>query len=85
MRIETHTPHADSMIQVAAVSDLFFNYEHPNRDKLYAPPPEQRSFTEEEKAAALLEDARNFASTLLNATGLLVTPEDLVRDYLNRE
>lgn len=82
--------HEDSLIQQASLSDLFFNYEHPERDALYrsrgTPTQSVRDvISEEDERAALLKDAMSFAAVLKNGTGMLLEPAELVDDYLSRE
>lgn len=69
------------------LSDLYFNFEHPQRDKLYAATDGKKGgdISDEELAAANLADAREFA-------GILGIPEshreefvaELVEDFCKR-
>jgi hypothetical protein len=73
-----------------ALSDLFFNYEHPRRDALYGTGTDKWPIvpTEEVERAALVEDAVDFLDTvrpiLMPDVLLGVTPESLADDFLNR-
>jgi hypothetical protein len=61
------------------ISDLFFNYEHTALDGYFASTDEPDQFSDEAKAA-LLEDAKEFASILNDQ----VDAAWLVEDYLKR-
>lgn len=62
----------------AQLSDLFFNYDHPKRDKLYE---SDADFTEAELNEALLDDAKEFCSVV----GLgLQCAQALVDDFQHR-
>lgn len=75
------------MTRNAALSDLFFNYDHPARDKLLREKvsDDGADYTDEEMWDALREDAVGFAMTLRLATGITIAPEVLVDDFLARE
>ena len=45
-------------------SDLFFNFEHPERDKLFKATKHEDTLSEEEVRAALLKDATEFLTVL---------------------
>lgn len=81
----------NEVTRLAAISDLFFNYDHPARDRLY----DERSAAEKkagqslpgiaEYRAAILSDATDFAKTFQLATGQTIDPEALADDFLDRE
>jgi hypothetical protein len=61
-----------------AISDLFFNYDHPDYDAL----PEDAS--EEDADAALLKAAEEFAASCKSAFGVNIDTAALVEDFKGR-
>lgn len=59
------------------ISDLFFNYD--TDDSAY-----HKAKTDEERHAARLESAKMFAGSVERAFGVIVAPEDLVKDFFGR-
>lgn len=89
MNVIMDLPADNPVVQTAALSDLFFNYEHPTRDRLYqrhgTPTKNARAvISEEDERAALLADATAFAETLRLATGVILDPPALADDFLAR-
>jgi hypothetical protein len=76
-------PEVDGLTRQAALSDLFFNYEHPARDALYNKDLDA-DVSEEDEREALFLDAQDFANTLRWATGVQLDPRELVDDFLRR-
>lgn len=79
--IGQNLPHEDGLIREAALSDLFFNYQHDN----YAKSRDSEDEGPDDLMAALRLDAVDFANTLRLATGFVLDPDELVADYLGRE
>ncbi len=87
-------PHPLPEIQMASLSDLFFNYDHPSLDAFYRSKVTEHDDPaaalmatiddRDEEQAALLADAKDFADTLDNATGIKLDPEALVADFFSR-
>ena len=67
----------------AQLSDLFFNYEHPERDKLYKITKENESIAEEDLQQALLNDAKNFCDVIGKGDDEVLIAE-LVKDFQHR-
>lgn len=86
--ISTTLPPPDSLLQQASMSDLFFNYDHPE-DYRFNAGRDGDGLSDDDyntaRRAALMLDAEGFAETLRNATGIDVIPSELVEDYLARE
>lgn len=84
--IGQNLPHEDGLIREAAMSDLFFNYDHPNyRASRTSEDLNHGPDTEAEVKAALRLDAEDFVNTLHLATGFILDPDELVADYFERE
>lgn len=81
MRVTQTTPHPDPLFQVAALSDLFFNYECPHYNAFLTNDSEG---DDRDGHDGLLKDAEEFSAMLKNATGFELAPADLVTDYFNR-
>jgi hypothetical protein len=81
--IEKLTPFntLDSMVSMAAISDLFFNYEHPAYDGAHK---DGASPSDEDLYAAAYVDAQDFAGTFENATGISLSPGLLAADFIGR-
>lgn len=79
--IGQNLPHEDGLIREAAMSDLFFNYDHPNYREACA----SEDLPEAGTKAALRLDAEDFVNTLHLATGFILDPDELVADYFERE
>lgn len=62
------------------LSDLFFNFDHPQRDALYR--PKDADFTHEELMSAITEDAKEFAAVLGIENEAFVT--ELADDFQRR-
>lgn len=76
--------------RLAAVSDLFFNYDHPARDALLQKHGTPTiNITErvgrDNYREAVAKDAADFCKTFAIATGITLNVDDVVSDYLDRE
>jgi hypothetical protein len=75
---------------LAGLSDLFFNYEHPEYDKLVDSQKKSFSRDQDARRAALVTDATDFRTTLdLALEGysinlILPSAEDFADDFLAR-
>lgn len=71
-----------------AMSDLFFNYEHPEWDALFRAEAETNGLvagpTAADFDAALLKDATEFAAVVTGSTDTGTLPQDLVADFKAR-
>lgn len=67
-------------LSAAAFSDLFFNHEHPERDRLYKG---DNDFEDGEERAALIKDAMEFCS-IIGYSGDTELAEQLADDFLDR-
>lgn len=75
------------MIAAAAVSDLFFNHEHPRYDALLAEHNRKKQPTSPEYddvEAALRQDAAEFATLVNDAFGIELDAEALAADCHRR-
>ena len=52
------------MLSAGQLSDLFFNYDHPARNKLYENRTPNRPIDSDELYTAILDDAKEFVATL---------------------
>lgn len=86
MKITKTDERVDMLVQDAAISDLFFNYDHPAYEAFWA--EANHEATQEEldagERAALIVDADDFIQTFTNATGLVLDAEELADDFLGR-
>ena len=75
--------------RLAAVSDLFFNYDHPARDALMsAHNGASKRIADvgvEQYREAVAKDAADFCNTFAIATGITLNVDDVVSDFLERE
>lgn len=66
------------------VSDLFFNFRHDARDRLYAEASPPGNVDPDAERAAIVEAAEEFAGMYGRATGVELDAEELADDYFAR-
>lgn len=82
-------PHEDSLVRMASVSDLFFNYQHDHLALARKVDPglsgmSMEAFIASERDGLRL-DAVEFSDSVRAAFGWNIDPDELVEDYFGRE
>lgn len=67
-----------------AISDLFFNHEHPEYDQIRSNQSPKTASENKHTRAALRKDAEEFASSMASAGHIGLDPDMLVNDFFER-